>query len=449
MTHLQLFNGRALSIGGGVFSPDGAGGGQTTVYGYSNGVLQGPYANGQDLSGGTMNYLNTTNLEAGHQYNLAASGAFAQWQYASNWTPYYQQIVPGTPGTNGYDLSPFTWLTLDICVPAGGSAFTLVAHYMRGDEYRGADIQVCTSIPPDVLNQVPGVTLSVGWNYNVKIPLAFIGLLSNYNFYKYGIQQTVAGPVLYDNEGFITGNVGWIYRGNPNNGLESGWVDASVNATSNYLYLPNSFNASLYAINHPPSAAANFTASVTGGTQLNILVPSAQGTIVAGQTLFYAGCPVGGVPILSGSGNTWTLGTNVGTLSSQQMMSVLQQSAVCVNQLSVTATGGMWMAKCPAGFSLAPYTYFTFGGLPTLTGNDYSIQVYNTSYAPIGTAINPNVVGTYTPYDFGVNTTAFTVFAVPLSALGVSGNTIGAVSITDTSGNTTNTILLSAIGLFS
>jgi hypothetical protein len=114
----------------------------------------------------------------------------------------------------------------------------------------------------------------------------------------------------------------------------------------------------------------------------------------------------------------------------------------------------MWRANYAANFNLSPYNNFTFGAIPTLTGNDYVVQAYNTSGVATGTPVTITAGSlTYTPQDFGLDSGAsqpyYTVYSIPLSALGISGATIGGISIKDNSGNSTNTIYLSAIGFWS
>jgi hypothetical protein len=136
---------------------------------------------------------------------------------------------------------------------------------------------------------------------------------------------------------------------------------------------------------------------------------------------------------------------NVGTVASQSMLTAYSQAQVNVAQVNTSKSGASWAASFAAGYSLTPYTHFTFGALPT-KGNSYSVQCFDTSGAAMGNSV---AAAAYTPNDLGVQTTNFTAYIIPLGTLGVSGRTIGGVRITDTSGNATNLLYLSAIGFYS
>ena len=406
---------------------------------YNNGAFGPVWGSGsQDLSySGTFNYNNTTNLYSGTQYNLSISGQYAGLQHATAWPPYYQG------GTNGFDVSSATVLVMDIYCPDSGSNFGLGAHYTRGDENVGADIATCTGIGS--LRSVPGVTLNVGWNIGVRIPLQWFGYSGNYNSYKWGLQQQESSSNL-NNIKYLVGAQSWIYRGNPN--LEAGWTDTSTNLTANYKFLPQTLNGGnngLFAVNNPPTPASNFYGSISG-TTLTVNTASSAGPILAGQTLYYNGAS-GNCHIVSGSGSTWTLDTNLGTIGNEQMFTILDQKNVPAVQVKMTAANAAWKVSYSAGFSLTPYNSFSFGALPTKTGNNWKVQCYNTAGVAIGTAVSANQ-SAYCVNDSGISTQSYTMFMIPLSALGVVGQTIGSIAIIDTSGNATNTASFSAVGFF-
>lgn len=403
---------------------------------YANGVKGNIWSSNRDLSySGSFNYVNTTNLLPGHSFNFAYSGQFAGWQHATNWPPEYQG------GTNGADISSCTWWQTDLFVPAG-TKYGLAGVYSRGDVNQGADIQMSSGISD--ISKVPGVgTLAAGWNLGVKVPFCFFSYLGQYNQYKWGLQESTAGPTQADNTKFVQGNLAWIYRGNPN--LEAGWSDSSsVNVTPNYSFIPNSYSTTLYAANSPPSAASLFSGTIVGAT-LTITAATTKGPIVAGQGLFYPSVPAG-LKIVSGSGaGPFTLNVAPGNVTNIQMMSVMRQVDVPVCQMNVTAANGELKLMYAGGFDLNPYDYFTMASVPTKTGNRYSIRAYDISGVAIGSAIVPSL--TYTSDDYGLSTRQFTAWAIPLTALGVAASTIGGIGIKDTSGIVTAN-MLSAVGFF-
>ena len=376
----------------------------------------------------TQNYQNTTNPQSGHSYNLAITGQFAGWQAATNWGV-------GGGGTDGLDLSAYTKLQFDVYAPSTGCINAVLAHYSRST---GDDIVVSTGLNSNTaINTVAGA-LSVGWNTGYTIPLVFFGLLSSYNAYKFSLQNAIAGSILYDNVQFVPGNVAWIYRGNST--LENGWADASTNLSAAYNITPSTVSAGLYAVNQPPTPACQFTGVLTSGT----LTVSAitVGTIYVGQDLI-AGSGVIGT-IASGSGTTWTVSGSTGNYGSQAMATGWDQTSVLIATLTVTGNPGLWRANYSGGFNLTPYTNFAFAAIPTKSGYGYQVQFYNTSGTAIGTAVTVS-----TPADYGVQLANFSVYNTTLAAAGVSGSTIGGVSIKDTSGNTSNIIYLSAVGFWS
>lgn len=116
-----------------------------------------------------------------------------------------------------------------------------------------------------------------------------------------------------------------------------------------------------------------------------------------------------------------------------------------VVQLTVTQSGGMLKLLNSGGFSVATFDHLTFGAAPTQGGNSYSVQLYDTTGTAVGSAVN---AATYTGEDEGLSTQYWTIYCIPLSAFGSVGNTIGGLSIQDTSGASANTIYFSAIGFY-
>jgi hypothetical protein len=410
---------------------------------YSNGVIdltRWPAAD--DYSYGTTpsdDYTDKTSPEPGHQYDLFVNMS-AGWQQATNW---------GVSPPNGLDVSRYTKLQLDIKPPAG-SQIALLAHATRST---GDDLQLNTGV--DDLQTVPGVgTFKPGeWNVGVQIPLCHFGLASAFNYYKFAMQNNGTGNAAFylDNVQFVAGQTAWIYNGDPGvGGLVTGWADASASAVASYKFAPNTIRTSVYAANNPPQASS-FMGTVSGTT---LTVSSLVGTIVAGEHLVqFAGGPVVWGTIVSGSGTTWTIAGSGGDYSNISSGSAWLESDVNIIKLTTSAKNGMWRASYAGGFDLAPYTDFTFAASPTLTGNSYVVQGYDTSGAALGTpvTISPGSL-TYTSADRGVSPTGsyfYTVYAIPLGALGLSGMTVGGISIKDNTSNQANTIYLSAIGFFS
>ncbi len=149
----------------------------------------------------------------------------------------------------------------------------------------------------------------------------------------------------------------------------------------------------------------------------------------AGATANYAYLPTDHDPTLISLNGTKTPGTS-GTSSN-------------VIELSVTSPDGMLKLVNTGGFDTSAYQYLTFGAVPTKSGYSYSVQLYDTSNAPIGMPVKP-VSG----HDWGTSSPLhWTVYCIPLTDFGLIG-TIGGLSIQDASGAATNTIYLSAIGFY-
>jgi hypothetical protein len=421
---------------------------------YANGSLGGMWAVGLDLSFGSVNYTYTGNPNTPDTESILV-GTGAGLQHGSNWPPFYQG------GTNGYDTSPYTWIEFDLA-NTGGAQFQVSGHYLRGDVQNGADLAICTGVGN--LANVPGIgAVTTTWTKGYKLARCFIGQLGDYNHYKEDF-QTSGGAMQLDNIKYLAGNLTWIYRGNTS--LEAGWSDsASTGVAANYSYLPQTTGASLYAINAPPRAAANFTATITGysggSATLNVTALNATnpgGPIAVGDHLYYGpnvsgnGAPTGCFinAFLSGAGGTGTYtvsGAN-GNAASQGMMSVQDQRNVCAAALT-TSAGAQWRVTYAGGFSTNGLGYLTFAVIPLKAGgaNNYTLTAYNTAGTALGSVAISAGSLTYTCQDFGHNTSNFTVYLVPLTALGVSsGATVGAFGLKDTNGVNP---LVSAVALFS
>lgn len=406
------------------------------MYTGATGVLdQAKWPSGNDYSyGGTVALQNTSNVQSGHTYCIEctpSSGSGMGWQQATNWAT----IPP-----NGVDISSATWLQFDIKTPSP-TVIQVLFHYTRST---GDDIQ--TSCIVHNVNTVPGVALTANTWGTAKVPLSAVGGLSSYNYYKYLIQQSSAGAFFLDNVKFVAGNIGWVYRGNST--PESGWADASVNATANYAFLPQTLNSGtsgLFSINNPPKPASVFTGSCSGTTLTVSSVTS--GSITIGEILCWAnnGQPAD-LSITGGSGTSWTLSATASS-GSQLMGTAPPQSSIKAIALTTTAVGGTLKLINSGGYSIALYDYLTFAAIPTKSGYGYQVQLLNTSGAAIGSAVT---AASYTPEDQGVQVANFTVYNIPTSAFGSLGTTtIGGISIKDTSSNSTNVIYFDQIGFFS
>lgn len=400
-------------------------------------------AGGSDYTyGGTDNYQDTTHVQPGHAYSLAltCNNVFnVGWQQGSNWG----QVPPV-----GVDTSAFTKFQFDIW-PINAAGISYGAHYTRAT---GDDIACSASL--DNINGLPGVSLVANqWN-TVSVPLSCGGMLSAYNYYKASVQQncTTGQQFWLDNIQFVVGNTSWIYRGE---GVPAtGWADATpAGASADYTYLPNTatnpttgISSALYAINNPPKPAAQFTGSVASSTLTVSAVIS--GTIAVGQSVFYNN-NAGPSDLLITSnlgGGQWGLSAAAPT-SSINMASGPPQNTIPVIHLTTTVLGGMLKLTYSGGFPLASLDggYLTFGARPSLSGYGYQVQFYDTSGATLGSAVT---AASYTPDDHGIATDKFTVYNIPLSAFGSLGASIGGISIKDTSSNSANSILFSALGFF-
>lgn len=412
---------------------------------YANGVFSGAWANGQDLSYGappgdpSVNWLYTTNPESGQTYSAKPLGLYYGLQYATNWPPAYQSIVPGTPGTNGFDLSGATWCEMDIYMPTR-TTIGLSSHYMRGDVNVGADIGISTGI--NVASFWNGEPTLGEW-VTVKYPLVWIGCWLMGNHYKISTQPDAVN-CQFTNIKYLTGNSLPVYRGNTT--LESGWTDASSGGSMNYNY--GIFGATgTYALNQPPTKASAFYGTISGNT-LTVNTASTAGPIAVGQGVYYNG--IGSFPgpqiATQTSGTTFTITGSQGNVTSVQMFSVVDQRNMKAAQFTGSGTGFTWKAEYSAGLSLSPYSYFTFAAMPTKKANSWSVQMLGAGGTPIGSAVN---AAAYTPQDNGVGTTTFTVYVIPLSEFALSSETIYGYQITDTAGQSANVVNFGQVGFFS
>jgi len=365
---------------------------------------------------GTFNYGNTTNLQSGTTGNLEVTGAS---QYGSGWQPASNWPAQFAGGNNGIDLSAYTSIQFSVYA-AHPATISLFKHYTRST---GNDI--ATSCGVGNITNVQSVPANT-WT-SVTVNLALIGGLASFNDYKTALQDSTQENWFINSAQYLPGNYAWIYNGDPNKTLQSGWADAST-ATVNYAKSPNSINSSLYAVNNPPTKATVFTGAISGTT---LTVSGLTGSIQIGQVVLWNGQ---GTPptVISGSGSTWVISPTQGTVTSQQMVTGFNQSAI--NCVQVTSAAGQYFEVTTTGFSLSLYNNFTFAALPTKTGYVYKVQFLSTAGVLIG-----NSVTALTPQDNGVQTSAWNMYLVALSAFGLGSTTnIGGVRITNTSGATTD-----------
>jgi hypothetical protein len=335
---------------------------------------------------GKIDYKDTTHPEPGHAYDL--------YNHLMGWQPAAVSQHGSNPNASPYglDISAYTFMVLDLWTDYPADQFDLHWEYIGGAGNN--DIQASAYV--DNITTVPGVALTAGaWNTQIKIPLAFAGQLGMKAVYKFYLRANAGHDFYLDNVGLIPGGYSWIYDGGTpsawNNsssswdhdpaGLMNGWSDASVGATANYAFDPGSLT----------------------------------------QTQLY------GQNALSGLQDPG-----------------LAASSAKVIQLSVTSSGGMWKVSHAGGFDLSPYTYLTFGVLPTSSTRSFHVQLYDASGQAIGAGLDPTP---YTNHDWGPSARNWTVYSIPLSAFG-SPSSIGGLSVKDNSGLSSNTLYLSAPGFF-
>jgi hypothetical protein len=370
--------------GGSTSGSTGAGGGSSTggttgaatanFYVYQNGVINPLWQKDYSFGTFTEGFMDTTDPESGDTYDFSFSTTDgAGWQPV---TTYYAGLNTVGVAPFGWDISPYTYMTIDLYPASASDPYDMQWHYVGDIDGTTTDTNASAYIPsitewaePVVANQ---------WNTGLKIPLAAVGQLGNPSVYKFFFRDNNGGTsdIYLDNVGFVPGTFAWVYSGGA--GPVSGWADASSGATANYAFLPTNYSSALVSLN----------GLVSPGT-----------------------------------------------------------SAVSTNaiQLSVTAANGELKITNSAGFSVAAYDHLTFGAVPTQSGYAYSVQLYDTAGAAVGTAVNP---AAYTGYDQGVSTSLWTTYCIPLSAFGSIGSSIGGLAIQDKSGKATNTTYFSAIGFY-
>jgi hypothetical protein len=342
----------------------------------------------------SIDYTDTTHPESGHTYDLFVDNL--GWQPATD--------THSFGGPFGLDISAYTWMTFDIWTA------TPTHNYDSNWEYLGGSGNADQPTPAYVSNitTVPGVgSLNSGAWTTVKIPLAYFGQLGMHAVYKFflrdntstiGVQQN---QFYLDNVGLVPGSYSWIYDGGAVNSWNisdnnwnwdtstplNGWADAtSAGATADYTFNPSTLTN---ALPH-------------GASSLNGLVGPGNGS------------------------------------------SIVSTNAIA---LSINSAGGMWKVTNSVGFMLSPYTYLTFGLLPTNNTHSYIVQFYSTTGQPIGNAVDP---ANYTNRDWGPTGQYWTVYCIPLSAFFGSSipATVGGLSIQDTIELSANTIYITAAGFF-
>lgn len=383
---------------------------------YSNGVMDTVnWPDAQNVSFScTQNYAYATNPKPGHTQSLQliyGSPFGGGWQRSSNWG----NIPPA-----GFDASAFTQVKFSVLTSTAAN-FYVSQHYTRST---GDDIATSTSATQGstCYNSVVANTWS-----DVTIPLSSLGGLSSYNMYKCNLPgNSAALTCQIDDVIYLPGNTGWIFRGRLT-GLESGWTDAST-ATANYAWLPQTLGANCYSINNPPAKASVFNGSVTNGILTVNSVTS--GTIAIGDALFYNAAVKG--TISAGSGSVWTITGSPGNQTSIAMGSAPPAASIPGIKMTPSGANQLWKVM-HAGFSVAPYSNFTFGVIPTNAASTFKVQFYNTSGVPVGNLVTAG--STYTQHNFGVSTSTFTVYNMLLADFGAIGSSIGGVSIQETAGS--------------
>ena len=100
-------------------------------------------------------------------------------------------------------------------------------------------------------------------------------------------------------------------------------ISATTNGAANLGISVPTADTSLGAINITGTpTTASFTGSISGTA---LTVSGVTGTIVAGQTLSYSGAP-GSLTIVSGSGTSWVISANEGTVGSRAMTTAVTAS---------------------------------------------------------------------------------------------------------------------------
>lgn len=330
----------------------------------------------------------TTHVEPGQTSSLKINANSAWQPVTTNW-------AGGGIGPYGADISNYAYLQFDLWTATPSHQFDIAVHYDGAVAQGGADV----SSPAYVFNitEVVGALTANTWNLGIRIPLALLGCLGMVSMYKFYIRDNGGGVCWVTNAVMIPGQFGWVYNGgqartwngagyNRDSSLPlNGFTDVSTNATLNYAQDPSGLL--------PNAPEAPFGCAVTG---------------------------------LANPG------------------SAIQSTNVA--KVSITAAGGAWRVKRTTNLGLSSYDTFTFAALPTLTGWAYTVQMLDTTGAPIGTAVN---AAAWTAHDFGIDGVHFTVYAIPLTTFGLGAPaTIGGISIKDASGRATNVFYLSGMGFY-
>lgn len=226
-------------------------------------------------SGGTPDNLRDPySPQAGHTYSWALAGQFSGIQQSGVW-----DVAPF-----GVDISGYIQLQFDLWVPAGCS-FALFFHYSRSG---GDDIATCCLITD--ITQVTGALTANAWNTGLTFRLSTLGALGSTAYYKWAINQSVAGPLKIDNVKFLPGTTSFIYN---NNALLSGWTAAVVNGSVNTAFSPNSLGPAFFALNQAPAGSAVATALcikvTTTAASPSITFTKSGGLSVSGLTRFTFG----------------------------------------------------------------------------------------------------------------------------------------------------------------
>jgi hypothetical protein len=228
-------------------TPDGSDTGGSTFYVYENGALSPLWQ--KDYSFGTPveDFHDTTHPEPGHTYDFSfSSPGGGGWQPV---TTNYGGAGGLGIGPFGWDISPYTYMTLDLWPPSASDAYDMQWHYV-GD-VTGGTTDLAASAYVSTITNWAGPLTNGEWNRGLKIPLAALGQLGNASVYKFFFRDNTSGtnPLYLDNVGFLPGTFAWVYSGDT--GPASGWSDASSGATADYSYQPADFSASLVSLNGP------------------------------------------------------------------------------------------------------------------------------------------------------------------------------------------------------
>jgi hypothetical protein len=361
---------------------------------------------------GAVNGRDTTHPESGESYDLVVPNG-AGWQPASSFNSGFPNNDTDY-GPYGFNMrqgggGPYTWMTFDVWTQNPSDQLLLYFEYLGSWSGNSADQPANANVPS--LLTVPGASVKAGTWSTVRVPLAFVGQLGVPGVYKFAIKDNSGPRTFYvDRVGFVQGGFSWIYDG----GQPTGWNTSGAMANGGW--------------SQDPATPLNGWADASSGAKANYSVDPATNAHLQNTLTFNNG---------SSNGTTGLRTPGYGNLAPTDVI-----------QLSVNSSGGEWKVTHPNGFNLSPYTYLTFALLPTNGLYSYQVRFYSTSGSAIGSPVSIGPGSPYTPYDFGPNGGAWTVYAIPLSAFGSIGGTVGGVSIQDTSGLSSNTLYISAPGFF-